>query len=163
MGGNHIWLPGEEATAATMNTYVGRQVVCHFHDAADRNTQLFDPQVGQVCTLDSHPGAVYAWTGADWVEPAPYTQWGNTLITTDSNGNGHLAYPTPFAGHENAVQLTCGGGSAATGGAVLVAQVIESQNLSTLVNFKVRSLPTGAAYVGVVRVLWTVTGVRPAT
>jgi hypothetical protein len=156
------WTSGDELTAADINV-VGNQVVGRFTDAAARAVLASSPIVGQVSALDNHPGALWVWNGSAWVEPTPYTQAGNSVIVTDSNGNGSIVYPRPFLGHENAVSLTPGGGGGGVSDPIYVCQVLEGQNLSNLVNFQVRSLPSGAAVVGSVRVLWTAVGTRAPT
>jgi hypothetical protein len=51
---------------STWGNLVADHVVMRFTTAAQRTSQLTAPIVGQMTTLDDHPGAVYRWTGTAW-------------------------------------------------------------------------------------------------
>lgn len=109
--GFKVWSIGEEILASDFNQYVGSQIVATFADSSQRATQLPGPTKGQLCTLDNYPGAVYIYNGADWVEVAPYSQHGQTVVTTNGAGGATITFPTAFAAPPTTIHLTDMGGS----------------------------------------------------
>jgi len=68
-----VWLPGEEVGAEDWNNLVQEQVVPTFANAADRDSQITTPHVGQYCHLVD-PGVLLQYTDKS-VTPGWHKPW----------------------------------------------------------------------------------------
>lgn len=152
------WTTGTEMLADDFQTYIGDQVVAQFVDEAQRYTQLPTPQVGQLSTLDSYPGALYIWTGTAWVEPVPYSQSGYHAQTLNAAGGGVLYYDHPFASGNIAIHMTNADDSTGTWG--LTFGIIQAQNLADRCGFIARYGNGNLAGNAAIKLMYTATGYR---
>lgn len=78
------WAVGEEVLAADFNSYVQRQVVATFPNAAARNAAIAAPAAGMACYL-ADLQALQVHNGTGW-RTYPGGQLGYSEVTADSGG-----------------------------------------------------------------------------
>jgi hypothetical protein len=128
---NKTWAVGEEVLAADFNTYVQKQVVAQFVDAAQRTAQLPTPATGQLSTFSvGQKGKIDYWNGGSWLEHAPFTQRGTLTGTTNAAGGIGLTFPATFGSATVCVVAT--DASSAAGGIIIVGVQAPGANATTV-------------------------------
>jgi hypothetical protein len=94
-----VFVAGEEALAADVNSYLMSQTVARFTNATQRTSQLTAPVLNQMSALDTNPGAIHYWNGTAWTElvGGVWTQYtpgvfGDSGATTVGNGSATGRY-----------------------------------------------------------------------
>lgn len=62
-----VFVAGEEALAADVNSYLMSQAVPRFSSASQRTSQLTAPVLNQTSMLDTNPGGLDYWNGSAWI------------------------------------------------------------------------------------------------
>lgn len=120
-----VFVAGEEALAADVNSYLMSQTVPRFTNATQRTSQLTAPVLNQLSMLDSKPGAVQYWTGSAWADAIPFLQTGLKSGTTDANGDIGIVFPVAFA---NSPAVLTQMGSVSAGNYAVVALQVYASN-----------------------------------
>lgn len=155
------WAVGEEVLAADFNTYVQKQVVSTFADAAARAAALTTPTTGQLTMLANPNGRLDFWNGAGWIEVVPKIQRGLTTITTNSGGGATTTFPITFgAGPVYAI----GQDYASAAGGIIIVGVLSSGITTSAVSWVCRrtdlaNTPPAASIV--VNIGWIAMGAWP--
>jgi hypothetical protein len=155
-----VFIAGQEALAADVNTHLMSQTVSRFANAPTRAAELTAPAFNQLSVLDDRPGFVQYWNGGGWVDlslptpaiPAGYhLQAQNVVTTTDAFGSAVFTFPVAFSGLPVVV------GTEASG---INANLSIFYYTSTQVGFHVRGTDDLPVANGGVRVMYTATGPR---
>lgn len=97
-----VFVAGEEALAADVNSYLMSQTVPRFTNAAQRTAQLTAPVLNQLSMLDDRPGVLQRYSGSAWVDmPGVLVRWvaTNPNIVVGSPADFTVSTITmPFAG-----------------------------------------------------------------
>lgn len=88
------WAVGEEVLAADFNSYVQRQVVATFPNAAGRNAAITAPAAGMVCYLID-VAALQVHNGTAWVTVPGGTSAGYVALTANSGAVANTALVIP--------------------------------------------------------------------
>lgn len=70
-----VFVAGEEALAADVNSYLMAQTVARFTNATQRTSLLSAPVLNQLSELDTNPGVLYYWSGTAWAVAAGGGAW----------------------------------------------------------------------------------------
>lgn len=166
------WSVAEEMLAADFQQIIGNQIVATFEDDAQRTAQLPGPVTGQLSTLATHPGALYTWNGAAWVEvgrpglsnPNLFMQSGQNVFTTTDIGEFVVNYIAQggvnFADTPVAVFLQ---DMASTGTIMSNFGVIDTLNLPYGFVAQARNQFGNLIIEAPIRVGWMAIGTRAAT
>lgn len=97
-----------QTIASQWGNEVWDQSVQTFATIADRNTQFPTPKRGAVCMLDSHPGILMLFDGANWIGRQELF----VNVTTNGSGEVIVNFPYAFTGGTPVVNLSTGNASA---------------------------------------------------
>lgn len=111
-----VFVAGEEALAADVNSYLMSQTVPRFTNATQRTSQLTAPVLNQLSMLDSRPGVTQYWNGSAWADTGIFLQGGVTNMSIPAaDGNGTITFPVPFGAVPLAITANIQGGGGVPG------------------------------------------------